>query len=197
MDTVAQRLDRLERENRWWKVLGIAAVAVLGLVVLMGAKGIGVLAQLRVKHLLIVDDDGKVRAEMGGEGNVTSLIFYDETKEPLIMLTGITNILPKGSKKKTGGYNSSFISFKGPDEGSMVTLGWDHPQEAGLQIQYKGEPLIFLSASTLSGSFLFLRDTDGAASVSLKAPSEEFDVGVPKGPALVLYKKNKAIWRAP
>ena len=36
MDTVTQRLDRLERENRWWKVLGIVIVANVVLVVLTG-----------------------------------------------------------------------------------------------------------------------------------------------------------------
>jgi len=34
-----QRLDRLEQENRWWKLLGIAAVAMVGLAILGGASG--------------------------------------------------------------------------------------------------------------------------------------------------------------
>ena len=36
---VMQRLDRLEQENRWWKLLGIAAVAMVGLAILWGASG--------------------------------------------------------------------------------------------------------------------------------------------------------------
>ena len=36
---VMQRLDRLEQENRWWKLLGIAAVAMLGLAIFWGASG--------------------------------------------------------------------------------------------------------------------------------------------------------------
>jgi len=49
MDTVEQRLDRLERENRWWKFIGIATVAILGLVVLTGAAGSTVADVIRAK----------------------------------------------------------------------------------------------------------------------------------------------------
>ena len=38
-NTLTQRLDRLERENRWWKLLGIVAVVVLGLVILFEPTG--------------------------------------------------------------------------------------------------------------------------------------------------------------
>jgi len=36
METLARRLDRVERENRWLKQAGVVALAVIAGVVLMG-----------------------------------------------------------------------------------------------------------------------------------------------------------------
>jgi hypothetical protein len=37
-DAVIQRLARLEQESRRWKVVGVGAIALLGLVVLLGPR---------------------------------------------------------------------------------------------------------------------------------------------------------------
>lgn len=64
-DALCQRLDRLERENRRWRVVGIASVAVLGLVVLVGAKESEVADEIRARKFAVVDKDGKARVELG------------------------------------------------------------------------------------------------------------------------------------
>ena len=69
---VLQRLDRLERENRRWKVLGCTAFAVLGLIVLVGAtgsKGTKVAEEIRARKFVLVDKAGKVRGILGESGN--------------------------------------------------------------------------------------------------------------------------------
>ncbi len=53
MDTVTQRLDRLDRENRWWKALGIVAVSALSLIVLVGATQIKVADEVRAGNSLL------------------------------------------------------------------------------------------------------------------------------------------------
>ncbi len=55
MEAVAQRLCRLERQIRRWKVLGIAAAAVLGLTVVMGA------AENKDKEVTIQEDTPRQR----------------------------------------------------------------------------------------------------------------------------------------
>jgi len=39
VNAVMQRLDRLERDNRWWKRVGIAAMSMLGLAAILGEAG--------------------------------------------------------------------------------------------------------------------------------------------------------------
>ena len=39
LEGMTQRLGRVERELRWWKLLGSAAAAFLGFVFLLGATG--------------------------------------------------------------------------------------------------------------------------------------------------------------
>ncbi|MFQ5691936.1 MAG: hypothetical protein ACE5IM_02680 [Nitrospinota bacterium] len=63
-DAVGGRLDRLERESRRWRALGIAAVAVLGLVALLGAKGTRVADEVRARRFVVVDREGRVRAAL-------------------------------------------------------------------------------------------------------------------------------------
>lgn len=63
-DALSKRLERLERESRWWKTLGCAALALLGLTLLVGASGpLGKKFQDEVKarRFVIVDKEGLSR----------------------------------------------------------------------------------------------------------------------------------------
>ena len=62
---LTQRLDRLEREVRWWKLFGGSAMALLGLVLLIAATGVKVADAIRTKRFVLVDTNGKRRAEWG------------------------------------------------------------------------------------------------------------------------------------
>ena len=63
LDTVTRRLERLERDARWWKVFGSIAVGLLALVVLMGATTVA--DEVRATRFLLVDKAGKLRAGLG------------------------------------------------------------------------------------------------------------------------------------
>ena len=65
MDALVQRLDRLERENRWWRALGVVSVAVLDLVVLTGATGSKVADEIKARKFIVVDKEGTKRGEFG------------------------------------------------------------------------------------------------------------------------------------
>ncbi len=76
--SVSRRLDRLERDNRRWKVLAVAALAGLCLVVLTGAGGGKVAGEIRARSFALVDAGGKNRAVLAmGDDGAPTLAAYD------------------------------------------------------------------------------------------------------------------------
>ena len=66
IETLARRLDRLERENRLLKRAGVVALAVIAAVVLMGQALPGKVAKLvEAERFLVRDTAGKPRATLG------------------------------------------------------------------------------------------------------------------------------------
>lgn len=74
LNTVAQRVDRLERECHRWKVFGSAALAVLGLVLLVGATGTRVPKEIRAKRFILVDESGRLRGIFGVVADGSSVL---------------------------------------------------------------------------------------------------------------------------
>lgn len=78
-EALPQRVARLERENRRWKALGIVALALLGVVGLLGATspGSGTVAdEIRARRFILVDDAGRDHAALGIEpGGAAGLAF--------------------------------------------------------------------------------------------------------------------------
>jgi len=60
MDKLVQRLDRLERENRWLKILGLLVVVALSLSLLTGAtksERSKIVNEVRARRFVLVDGD--------------------------------------------------------------------------------------------------------------------------------------------
>ena len=84
METLARRLDKVERENRWLKRAGVVALAVIAAVALMG-QGIRKTAPpgkpgkiVGAEQFIVHDARGGVRAELGTLPNGTvRLVLYD------------------------------------------------------------------------------------------------------------------------
>ncbi|MFQ5829323.1 MAG: hypothetical protein ACE5JD_09240 [Candidatus Methylomirabilia bacterium] len=74
LDAVMQRLGRLERELRRWKALGSAALAVLSLLLLVGATGVRVPSELRAKRFIMVDETGRLRGILGVVADGSSIL---------------------------------------------------------------------------------------------------------------------------
>jgi hypothetical protein len=66
LEALTQRVDQLERESRWWKRLASGAVALLGIVVFLGAAGKKTKspAELRAQRIVLVDKAEQGRAEL-------------------------------------------------------------------------------------------------------------------------------------
>lgn len=59
---VDRRLERLEREGRWWRALAVGSLALVALAFLMGASGANKAAdEVRAKRFIVVDSDGESR----------------------------------------------------------------------------------------------------------------------------------------
>ncbi len=68
IETLARRLDRVERENRWLKQAGVVALAVIAAVVLMGQATESKVAKVvEAEKFVVKDRDGEVRATLGIE----------------------------------------------------------------------------------------------------------------------------------
>ncbi len=65
LDALTQRLNRPEKQNRNWKLLGSFALVTLSLVLLLGAAGASVPGEIRAKRFVVVDNDGNEVATLG------------------------------------------------------------------------------------------------------------------------------------
>ncbi len=76
--TLEDRMAKLERQNRSMKLAGLAALLIAAAVVLMGqASRPEALEELRGRRLVIVDEDGLVRATLGATDSGARLLMYD------------------------------------------------------------------------------------------------------------------------
>ena len=85
MDTVTQRLDRLDRENRWWKALGVVAVAALGLFVMTGAIWSKVPDEVKARKFVLIGEEGKKRGVWWGHDSVSNLDLLDKDGREVVI----------------------------------------------------------------------------------------------------------------
>lgn len=71
-DVVMQRLDRMERELRWWRGLSALTVGLLGILVLVSAAPSKPPDQIRAKRFVVVDKKGKSLAELYGSESLSA-----------------------------------------------------------------------------------------------------------------------------
>ena len=87
METLAGRLDRVERENRWLKQAGVVVLAVMVAVVLMGQ----VKPQSRTietEKLIIKDEKGVIRVKLALRG----LMMYDRNGKIKVELSNFPGV---------------------------------------------------------------------------------------------------------
>lgn len=75
LNTLTQRLDRLEREMTWWKALATAGVVILVSLLLLGTTHMRVSEEIRAKRFVLVDKDGKERATLVSGQPIEDLQF--------------------------------------------------------------------------------------------------------------------------
>jgi hypothetical protein len=89
LDTLTRRVERLERENRRWKMAGVCAVMLLGLMVLLGATAVqkGPF-ELRSNRFVLTDKEGRQRASLEILPNeIVRLMTYDRTETQTLSIS--------------------------------------------------------------------------------------------------------------
>ena len=93
-DLLTQRLDRLERGLRWWKVWGsMSAVALAVLAVLGASPALSTPDAVRARSFTLVDAAGNPRAVwlVDDDGAVT-LMFFDKGSGPNLLVLRLAQV---------------------------------------------------------------------------------------------------------
>jgi hypothetical protein len=188
-EAIIQRLARLEQENRRWKMLGLCAVVLLGLVVLLGATTSKVVQEIRTKRLILLDKDGRERAklEMHSERGGPYLDLYDKDGRVGASLS-ITS---------TGGSFLSLLSKDESDAKVSLSVGGDG---AGLWMSDRNA-LILLGAKKDQTHAHFSgtgSSNAGVLSITIPARSHPAGEGKPdKRIAMSLIDQGRFAWTIP
>jgi hypothetical protein len=91
MDTIMQRLARLERAQHWWKLVAGAAVAVLGVVILLGAakrQEVNIADEIWARKFVIADRNGQPRGLLSEDGEgIVALQLTDQSGRTRLSLS--------------------------------------------------------------------------------------------------------------
>ena len=138
IDVISRRLTRLERSNRRWKLLATAALALLGILLIVGAKGSTqqpVADELRARAFVLVDERGGLLARLGRlPHGVLGLGFYDDGRRSRILLsvnedgTSSLNLFSKGGRSgallnasRTGGASLRLLDANWKNRATIAT----------------------------------------------------------------------------
>lgn len=113
---VMERLDRLERANRQWRVVATASLAIMVLLSLLGATAQRVPDEIRARAFVVVASDGRSQARLGASAQgMPELVLYD----------------PKGIERANLSltrYGDPKLSLRDEDDTAGAWLGATHLQ---------------------------------------------------------------------
>jgi len=194
LQALADRVNKLEVQNRRLKLAGLAVVIMASAVLLMGQARSS--RAVEASEFRLIDANGKTRARLAvGVGGGPTLTFFDSKdlpvagidggKEPSLFLTGwdsAAHILLRITKDSYG--------LDLADKRPRATLSVSN-NSTGLDFwdEY-GDPQATMSVDKSSGNITFRNATGKVSSQWVDSRAT--------GPSLVLYDKSeKAVWSAP
>src|SRR3990172_2524816 len=87
LDGLTRRVERLERENRWWRVGGVFAVLGLSALVFLGATQKAPV-ELRSNRFVLTDKEGRQRASLELlSSEMVRLMTYDRTETQTLSIS--------------------------------------------------------------------------------------------------------------
>lgn len=178
-DTVTQRLDRVEREVRWYRFLGVVALVVTAYISLVGASGAKVFDEVSANRFFLVDSQGRRQGFLTITPNGSPVFgLYDSGGKAGIQLA-VTDGAPSLSLTDKYERGRAVLAVLPDGSPGLDLLDKKGTLRAVLGVSADGKPALVLFAE------------DGTRRIGLT-------VG-PEGHALVgvLDKDGKVIWKAP
>ena len=120
LDDMARRVERLEREVRWWRRAWAGAAVVVGVLGILGAAGAPVADEVRARRFTVVDGQGTTQAQLGLFTSV------DGAQMARLAFWG-----------KAGHVDAQFDGFP-----SVNLLGRDEASRVTLSVRDDGEPTL-------------------------------------------------------
>jgi hypothetical protein len=157
LDVMAQRLEKLERQNRRLMQVGVLALAFLFSVVWMG-QAPRKLRPIEADRFTLKDSDGKKRAELLIEESGPGLVLYDTTGRRIGRFGGVSN-----------GAGLSLQSIEG---GARLSLASQPEGPHLLLFDPSGKFRTELGAGE-KGPYVLLHDSNGSPRAALVLDNEQ------------------------
>ena len=204
-ETLTQRLDRLERENRRWKRAASACSLVLALTLLSGAAPTTMPEEIKARRLVLVDQRGVTRAILGTDfdhfehlSQVALKLFDSKGKQRLHLF-----VHNDGPKDLHSGWPKAGLSLltEAEKEAASLNIKTDNSTDlllrdgksigrAWIRLTQDGKPSVLLFDENDR-----LRAAMGH--VVLETPRVEAVTTRPASSLVLFDKDGKVIWTAP
>jgi len=194
LDTIIQRLERLERDSRRWQAVACLTVATLVLMLFIGAGKHGetsVPSELQARAFVLVDRHGTPLARLGllPQG-AWGLGFYDQGKKSRIVFSVEGDGSSSLSLLSKDGKSSLLLNANGSGAASLRLVDSNWKTRAALATWPDGSPFVQLTDRSGKDRVL-LRYTEVSATASggiIKRP----------GPSLLFFDQEETIvWHVP
>ena len=216
MNKLMLRLDRLERESRHWKMLGVSVV-ILSIFLLIGAtqkEKVIVADKFIGKKFVVVDDDGIERIKMGvsfgilGGEEIKTVPYLIFLSSDFRILASIETYHRGGVFELRGGSGGGIIiNIPAATRGPVMRLSDGKGRRAEFLFANNGPFLRLTGKQTKmevnnSASSLKLYDKDGnkravLGGTSLVTIGTGTEIKTAESSLVLFDKKGKVIWKAP
>lgn len=209
-----ERLDRLERENRHVKRVGVAALATITAVILTGqAAPPRAPKVVEADEFVLRDGKGAVRAMLGFRGGAPLLSFYDEEQTLRVGLGFTPAGLPTVAILSKDGNIRSSLTVLANDTTALYLYDQNERPHAVLAVKTDGTPSLSVFGKDKEGTAILGIDGKGVSGLTLSDQSgitravlgsislETRDTGVietrPESSVVLFDNAGKVIWSAP
>ena len=182
---IISRLHKLEKQNRYMKLGGLAIVLLVVTTLLTGAsKKPDVAEEIRAKKIAVVDEQGKDVIVITSLNNVSRITIFDSTGTIRCGLGAVDGKSMLGMFDSKGKYRlglladdtSSSLSLNDSKGKSRLGLGADDTSSSLMLNDSNGNNRLRLSETDV-GSLLFMNDSKGNIRLGLAAEGENDNGG--------------------
>jgi hypothetical protein len=167
MDAMTDRLERLERQFRRWRWIGIAFAVLFGSPVLLAFVGFLMSdGSHQAQRLLVRDKDGRVRMDMGTDPDGTPrLLFFGEGGKVRLVAHLAEGDAPKLSFADEGGRTRLLLGMD-EDGPSLVLMDKDRLPRVSAMVHADGSPLLQLDDKDGKTRLAALVEADGTTKLN-------------------------------